>query len=62
MQPDAVGELADADLDLRGANPPAELSGEDQQAEIDQPEQQYRVRNVMFEQADHGVARLPPAR
>ena len=44
--------------DLRGAHLPRQLAGEHQQAEVEQPEQQHGVGNVMLEQADHRGAAL----
>ena len=44
--------------DLMGAHHPPRFGREHQQHEVDQPEQQHGMRNVMLEQPDH-EARVP---
>ena len=52
----AIGHLAAVNTDLVRPHRPAKFARRQQQDKIEQCQQEHRVRNVEFEQADHGAA------
>ncbi len=51
---DAGDDRVDRHADLLRAVDPAEFGGTEQQHHVEQRQQQHRIGDIMFEQADHG--------